>query len=258
MNNTLKRIAIFGIPVLLGIVNSMHPLIKPPIYEKILPHLDWWLHLHYLNLGFFSLLGLSAWLLIRDLHNPAATIARIALAVYVPLYAAFDALAGISTGLLTRITQQLPQNAAATGSGIIDAFYGSPTVTTLAIAGSIAWIIAMLASAVAFAVPERRRWVLLLMIILFAVNGWARGNIFQAADGISIRPEWWLVTLTSGIAVFFVAKPRVLCTFLVLAGMLYGAQHPTPTGPLGMLCFIVAAAVAEFGKRKDLARPNAG
>jgi len=249
MTNTLKRLAIFGVPLLLGIFNSMHPLIKPPVYEMISQHVDWWLHLHYVNLALFTLLGLSAWLLIRDLRGTAATIARVALAAYVPLYAAFDSLAGISTGLLTRITQQLPPNAVPTGSGMIDAFYGSPTVMTLAIAGSILWIIAMMASAVAFAAPERRRWLAILLVVLFNVDGWARNNIFQAADGISIRPEWWLLTLASGIAVFLVAKPRAVCALLVLAGLLFGAQHPRPTGPLGMLCFLVAAAIVEFGEK---------
>src|SRR5262249_16604795 len=249
MDNTLKRLAIFGTPILLGIFNSMHPLIKPPVYDMISHHMDWWLHLHVVNLALFSLLGLSAWLLIRDLRGAAATIARIALAVYVPIYSAFDALAGISTGLLTRITTELPQNATATGSGMIDALYGSPTVTSLAIAGSIAWIIAMLSSAVAFAAPERRRWLAILMVVMFVANGWARNNIFQAADGISIRPEWWLLTLASAVAVFLLAKPRLVSTFLVLAGSLFGAQHPRPTGPLGMLCFLVAAALVEFGIR---------
>ena len=48
------------------------------------------------------LLGLAAYLLVKDVRNIAASVSRIALGIYVPIYAAFDALAGIGTGILVQ------------------------------------------------------------------------------------------------------------------------------------------------------------
>jgi integrase family protein with SAM-like domain len=66
----------------------------------ILLTLGWWITLHVLNLAGFPLLVLPAYLLVKDVNNAAATVAKIAIAIFVPIYTAFDALAGIGTGTL--------------------------------------------------------------------------------------------------------------------------------------------------------------
>jgi hypothetical protein len=45
---------------------------------------------------------------------------------------------------------------------------------------------------------------------------------------------------------FLVSRPRIPAALLVLAGALFGALHPPPTGPLGAICFLAAAAYWEF------------
>jgi hypothetical protein len=247
MRTPFRRFFIFVPPTILGILNTKHPMVQTP-YRDILPHLHWWLHLHFLNLILFPLFGLAAYLLIQGLQNFAATISRIAIALFVPFYAAFDAITGIGTGVLVHNAVQLPANQLSAVESMITAYWNSPVIYGIAAAASIAWVIAMISAAFAFTTPERRRLASIVAVIIFMVGGWARTNIFFAADGMTITLAWWLVTIGMSLTMFLVCKPRIPAAFLVLAGALFGALHIPPTGPLGVLCFLIAAAYLEFAK----------
>jgi hypothetical protein len=235
---------------LLGAVNLTHPVIASPVYAGVLHHLDWWVKLHIINLALFPLFGLSAYLLLDGVYNLAATVSRVAIAVFVPLYAAFDALMGIGTGTLVQLSLNRPPEQAAFVTPLVNAFYDSAILYTLATAGSIAWVIAMLAATVAFTAPERRRLVAVLALISFPIGGWARTNLFLAPDGVTITPAWWMVTIGMGLVMFLVGKPRVTGALLPLSGALFGAMHVTPTGPLGAACLLGAAMYVEFVMRR--------
>src|SRR5262245_54815533 len=105
MIKKLRQLFMFAVPTLLGALNLTHPMARPPIYRAIVHHVSWWSTLHVLNLVLFPLLGLTGYLLVKDVHNLAASVSRVALAIYIPLYAAFDALAGIGTGVLVANAQ---------------------------------------------------------------------------------------------------------------------------------------------------------
>jgi hypothetical protein len=108
----------------------------------------------------------------------------------------------------------------------------------------------MISAAVAFAAPQRRRWVAILAVVLFAVGGWARTNL-MSPDGGRITLAWWLVTLVMGLAMFAAARD-VACGLLMLSGALFGATHLPPTGPLGAACFLAAAIYQDFIVRRTL------
>jgi hypothetical protein len=246
MPGRLRQLLLFVPPLLVSAVNLTHPMVAPPVYVAVLHHLEWWLWLHIVNLALFPLFGLSAYLLLDGVHNGAAAVSRLAIAVFVPVYAAFDALTGIGTGTLVQLAQNLPPDQAAFATQFVNAFYDSATLYTIAAAGSIAWVIAMLSAAVAFTTPERRRLVAVMALIVFPIGGWARTNLFLAPDGMTITPAWWMVTIGIGLAMFLAAKPRATGTLLPLSGALFGAQHVPPTGPLGAACFCCAAWYVEF------------
>src|SRR5438132_2347907 len=102
MTHRLRQIFLFLPPLLVGALNVMHPIAHHPIYAGILHHVDWWISLHLLNLVGFPLVGLAAYLLVQGINTPAAILSRIAVVVFIPIYAAFDALAGIATGTLVK------------------------------------------------------------------------------------------------------------------------------------------------------------
>jgi hypothetical protein len=254
MHKVSRKLALFAPPALVAGLELAHPILTPPIYPKVIAHGSWWLNLHLLNLLLFPLLGLAAYTLLEGVRNGAATLSRIAIAIYVPTYAAMDALAGIGTGILVRNVAQLPPSQGATAELFIDAFWmdgmAPPGITYLIGAvGSVAWVVAMLGAAVALTMPERRKLAATVAVLLFPVGGWARASLFLASDGMSIRPAWWLVTFGLALVMFLVCRPRMPAALLVLAGSLFGALHVPPTGPLGAACFLAAALWVQFGRR---------
>jgi hypothetical protein len=247
MPSGLRRLLVFAPPFLVGALDAAHPILRTPVYDTLLPRLPWWMTLHFLNLVLFALLGLSGYLLLAPRRGFAAKLGIVALALFVPLYVGFDALAGIGTGSLVALA-----HAAGVAAGvirpIIDGFFLSPAVFVLAVAGSMMWGIAMLAAAVAYTDPSRRRIVGIAAVLLFVVIGWARSNLVAVSPGFDALPAWWFVTIGMGVVTFVIATPRVPATLFVLAGALFGATHVPPAGSLGMLCFLGAAWCAEFSK----------
>ena len=250
MSKQLQQVFLFGAPLLVGLLNLTHPMFMPPVYGGIVDHISWWITLHILNLVLFPLLGLAAYLFVRDINNLAASLSKVALAIFVPIYAAFDAIVGIGTGILVQNAKQLPPNELTTVGPFIDAYWNSGLVNTVAAAGAIAWVIAMLSTAVAVTTSDRRRLVAVLAIVLFLIGGWAETNLFLPSRGLMIPVAWWLITIGMGLAIFVLGKPRIPATLLVLAGTLFGASHVVPTGPLGMLCFLGAAVYMKLVPEK--------
>ena len=253
MPNSVRRMLLFAPPALLSIVNFRHPILTAPIYRSVSPHLAWWSTLHLLNLGLFALLGLAVYLLLDGVHNAAANLSRVALAVFIPLYCAFDALAGLGTGLLAHLASQLPSNQTGVAESLIDRYWSSGTINGLAVAGSIAWVVALLSAAVAATAPERRRLAAIATVLIFVAGGWARTHLFTGAGGMSATPAWWLTTLAAGVVMLVIAKPGVVTALLTLAALLFGAAHVPPTGPLGALCFLAAAVLLDLGLVSPLA-----
>jgi hypothetical protein len=249
MQNQLRLSVVFLVPLLVGLLNLMHPIVRSPVYDEILLTLGWWITLHVLNLAGFPLLGLAAYLLVKDVNNAAATVAKIAIAIFVPVYTAFDALAGIGTGTLVQQVRCFSPDQSTAFKPAVDAFWNSTPLTATAVVGSIAWVIAMLATAVALTVAARRKLMAVLAFLIFFVGGWARSN-FVSPDGSTIELAWWLTVFAMGLAMVIAGKPRVPGALLTLAGALFSASHAPPTGPLAMACFLGAAFYIEVVMQK--------
>jgi hypothetical protein len=105
----------------------------------------------------------------------------------------------------------------------------------------------MLAASVGLTAPDRRRFVTVLAVIIFFVGGWARST-FVSPDGSIVAATWWFVVLGMGLVMLIAGKPRLPAALLTLAGALFGAAHPSPTGPLSMACFLGAAIYLRAGR----------
>jgi hypothetical protein len=127
----------------------------------------------------------------------------------------------------------------------VDAFWNSASLAATAIVGSIAWVIAMLSTAVAVTLADRRKVMAGLAVVIFFIGGWARST-FVSPDGSTIRLAWWLIVIGMALTMFMAGKPRTPAALLTLAGALFGASHAAPTGPLAMACFIGAALYLEL------------
>src|SRR5206468_2098101 len=99
-----RRLVMLGTPLSLGLLEVGHPALVPAhnIFETLAPIATWWTALHVTQVPLFALMGLAAFLLVRDLQGPAARIGRMAIAVFVVVYPAFDAAVGVPSGVMVR------------------------------------------------------------------------------------------------------------------------------------------------------------
>jgi len=246
MSKSSRLLILFGAPLFVGILNLFHPIHFQPtgIYEDIHNVVEWWIILHVLNLFGFALLGLAAYLLARDQRGRAAQIATITLAIFVPTYAGFDSIIGIGTGILVQYANGVPLNQLKILDPAINAFWTNNIATLLAIVGSMAWGLSMSLLAVSFTEPKRRPFVLILGLLGGAISGWG-----YSTSTFGTLP-WWIAVGLVGAICFFVARPSLPATLLVLSGILFGTTHVPPYGPLGMLCFVLAVLLLEFAPSK--------
>src|SRR5690242_5169703 len=100
----LRKLVIFGVPLVLGLIETAHPALWPndPIFPVVHAIATWWTVLHVLQVPLFALLGLAVLFLIEELKTPFATISRYSIILFIVVYPAFDAAVGISSGLICR------------------------------------------------------------------------------------------------------------------------------------------------------------
>lgn len=152
-----KRAAQIAAPILLFIFSLLHSgdqLIAhgmPPEPDEWIDYLSRipgrWLALHLVGLGMFPLLGLVVWWMLP----PRRRVSQVALASYVVLYPAFDALVGIGSSILIRYRGTLSVADRTVLDPIIkDLFFDySGIANALAGVASLAWGIGVIAAAAA-------------------------------------------------------------------------------------------------------------
>jgi hypothetical protein len=142
-SNPLRRQALLiGTPILLGALFLIHPDGSGGL-DSLLPVGDVWLYLHVAMLPLLGLLGVSFFVLLNDYSGTVATTGRIGVAIYMTFYVAFEAIAGVATGLLVHEAHTLPAEQQAGVAAAIDTL----AVPSLVIGfiGTIGAIIAIVA-----------------------------------------------------------------------------------------------------------------
>lgn len=104
----LRTLLLVGTPLALAVALWFHPTGGMDLYDSLAPVADTWLPLHFLLLGLFGLLGVCLYVLLEDRASTVATVGRIGVATYLVFYVAFEAIAGIATGLLVHRARSLP------------------------------------------------------------------------------------------------------------------------------------------------------
>lgn len=246
MKLLLRRLIVLETPLALVILLSTHPVFpqQASVFRGILPHVDWWLTLHVLQLPLFGLLAFAVYLLIEDIHSVATVISRLALGCFVIFYLPFDSVIGISTGILVRYGARLPVDQRAVLEKALDSFVQSPFANMIAILGSLGWEVGVLAMVLAIARPNKSR----LLVVVLAV-GCVLFGLWSLLSGV-VTVFWWIGAITLALALGLVTTPHLPVTLLVLAALLFGISHVPPFGPLGLTCFFVAVLQLEFFEEK--------
>ena len=165
----LRRIVVLGVPLILGLLEVGHPALGPGdnIFETLAPITIWWTALHVAQIPLFALLGVVAFLLVRDLDGRAARISRRAIAVFVVVYPAFDAAVGVASGVIVHALGPLSADQGVLVERGLQALFWGPVTGLMAIVGSAAWLVALLAAAQAW----RRAGAPLAIVGLLALSG---------------------------------------------------------------------------------------
>lgn len=168
----LRRLLLLGAPAALVAVEIFHPThFSQNVFYGLMPHLDQWMLVHILQLPLFSFIGLGLFTVLKGIHHPVATVARMATWLFIVYYAAFDSIAGLGTGLLIRHGLALPPEQQAIAAKLAQEYFLDPYLggmhSWMSEFASLAWLVAAWATA----------WVLywakkpLVTVCLIAVAG---------------------------------------------------------------------------------------
>lgn len=159
---------LIGTPLAWAALLLFHPLGSGQVYDLLRDQVTRWQVVHVGTLFFIGLMGLAVFVLVRDLPGRAARLSRLAAGTFVVFYGAWEAVAGLAVGALAQHTNGLPADERAVGSDAIQSLYESPIVGdfgVLNVLGSLGWITAVLAAAVAVRQAGARRLAVALLAI---------------------------------------------------------------------------------------------
>jgi hypothetical protein len=163
-----RILIVFGAPIAFAITGFLHLVADgdaPDIYTGLKGHAGLWIAIHVVQLLLILLLAVAIYWLIDGLTSSAARISRVALLTYLVFYSAFDAVVGLSNGLVVMYGIELPPAEQPVLIGVSDVLANlihQPVPLTFYLIGTLSWAVAVIAAAVALsqagAELQRFRW----------------------------------------------------------------------------------------------------
>ena len=167
----LRRLVLLGTPLALAILEILHP--QPVGVADAVEQGGWFMWFHIIQVPLIGLIALAVYLLTEGLEGRAVMVSRWALGVFAVFFSAYDAAAGIATGYALRNAQGLPAVAQqAIHEAVID-MPGLSLIFGLSIVGTGAWVVALIAAAIALrrAGAPRGPFILLILAGVFLMGG---------------------------------------------------------------------------------------
>jgi hypothetical protein len=161
-----------GVPLAWGILLLFHPGGDgDELYNDLRDQVTRMLVVHIGMLIFIPLIAVVIYVLLRGIEGAAALVSRIALALFVIFYGAWEAMYGIGLGILGDAVNGLPESERATGAAVIQD-YGEHILIrgfgVLVSIGSVAFITATIAAGIAL---RRHAGAPLAVPILLGLSG---------------------------------------------------------------------------------------
>ena len=144
--------ALLAAPLLWLVPAFLHPMGEP--YAGIADEADMWIFVHVAQLVLMPFLAAGVWVLLDGLQSVAAWVARSALVLWLVFFSAFDAVAGIATGVLTRHANSLAGDEREGVVAAIDFLWADSLLANggfgiLGNLGHLSWVVVALAATVA-------------------------------------------------------------------------------------------------------------
>src|SRR3954447_3155243 len=162
-----------GVPLAWAVLLWFHPDVDPNhVYADLREDVVAYQIVHVGTLVFIGLTGLALYLLVRDLPGRAARISRLAIGPFVLFYAAWESVIGLAIGALVQHgndapARQRPAVADAIQSLGDNVIVGDPGI--VAVAGSLAWIVGVIAAAIAYRQVGAPLFATILLALAFMV-----------------------------------------------------------------------------------------
>ena len=191
----LRRLVLLGTPLALSLWEIFHP--QPVGVAEAVAQGGWFMWFHIVQVPLIGLIALAVYLLTEGLEGQVVRVSRWAIAVFAVFFSAYDAAAGIATGYALRNAQGLSAGAQeAVHDAVID-MPGLSLIFGLSIVGTGAWVVALIAAAIALrhAGATRGPFILLILAGVFLMGGHpfpagtlAFGCFFLAAAWLEFAP----------------------------------------------------------------------
>ena len=144
--------ALLAAPLLWLVPAFLHPMGEP--YAGIADEADMWIFVHVAQLVLMPFLAAGVWVLLDGLQSVTAWVARSALVLWLVFFSAFDAVAGIATGVLTRHANSLAGDEREGVVAAIDFLWADSLLANggfgiLGNLGHLSWVVVALAATVA-------------------------------------------------------------------------------------------------------------
>jgi hypothetical protein len=144
---------LIGTPLAWAVLLWFHPNVAADnVYRDLRDDVNTYLIVHVGTLIFIGLMGVALYMLVRDLPGRAATISRLAIGPFVLFYSAWETVIGLATGALVQHANDAPPGQRPAVSDAIQALGANGIVGesgVVGIVGGLAWVIAVIAAAVA-------------------------------------------------------------------------------------------------------------
>jgi hypothetical protein len=168
----LRRVLLLGPPLVLAGLEYLHPQPDETV-QALMDASTWFAGFHVIQLALTGLVGLSVLLLADSFGRATAWVTRLGVGVFLVFFSAYDAVAGIATGLAMRSARDL---STAQQEGVFDVVKDWPAVGppfVLSIVGTLGWVAAVgaLALAARRQGAPRLDWILIGLAAVFLLGG---------------------------------------------------------------------------------------
>ena len=152
------EVVVLAAPVLWGVIAILHPGgvgDEPAPYEGIADEANKWILVHFSQLVLTPIIAVGVWMMVDGIQSVAATVARAFLIIWTVFFSAFDAIAGIAVGVLTRHANALAGEERDAVVGAIDFLFrdsrlaGGNNFSVLGNLGQFSWVVLVIAATVA-------------------------------------------------------------------------------------------------------------
>jgi hypothetical protein len=166
------RAVLLGAPLILALLEILHP--QPVGVDEHIGQAGRFLAFHVIQLPLIGLVALAVYLLTVGIEGRVASVSRWAAGVFAVFYGAYDTVAGIATGIVLRNARGFSAEAQA---AVYEAVKDLPGISLvplgLDVVGTLSWVVAVVAAAIALrrAGAPRGPFVLLILAGVFLMGG---------------------------------------------------------------------------------------